>query len=380
MALCYRAWAEIDLHAFQQNLDWIKFRVGGRKIISVVKADAYGHGLRQIAASLMQFGTDIFGVANLQEAAAIRTVGKGWPILMLGAAMPDEWPQIIKLRVRPTLSSLKEARGFSELATKSNLTLPVHIKVDTGMGRLGFQPSEFLQRYSELAALKGIQIEALYSHFSSAEDDAHFTRQQTTQFHAIIEALRIKDVSIPPLHLANSAGILFEQDSLHDFVRPGLLVYGVIPKGKRNLKSSLAKELLPVLSFKSRVTLVRQLPKGATVSYGHTYRVPKKMTIATLGLGYGDGLPREASNRGSILIRGKSCKILGRVTMDQTLVDASEIESEIQEGDEAVIIGASGDARLDVNDWAETCGTIPWAILTGITYRVPRIYKGGSAS
>lgn len=192
--------------------------------------------------------------------------------------------------------------------------------------------------------------------------------------------MRIKDVSIPPLHLANSAGILFEQDSLHDFVRPGLLVYGVIPKGKRNLKSSLAKELLPVLSFKSRVTLVRQLPKGATVSYGHTYRVPKKMTIATLGLGYGDGLPREASNRGSILIRGKSCKILGRVTMDQTLVDASEIESEIQEGDEAVIIGASGDARLDVNDWAETCGTIPWAILTGITYRVPRIYKGGSAS
>src|SRR5438094_9487559 len=377
---CYRCWAEVDLEALRENLAWIRHRVGPMvKIMTVVKADAYGHGLKQIAAVLMQSGTDMFGVANLAEARAIHSVGKGWPVLMLGACLAEEVEQAVMDGVRPTLSALNEAREFSRAAVHLNRLVHAHVKVDTGMGRLGVaadQARDLIHRARELA---GIKIEGLYTHYASVEDDVAFSRAQRMRFGKLLNDLAEEGAGIPWIHANNSGALLHEPDTLFNLVRPGLLIYGLVPPGKRRLRSTLQGHLRPALELKCRVSLVKEIPRGTSLSYGRTFVARRKMRVATLTAGYADGYLRAGSNRASVLIRGKRCAVLGRVTMDQMFVDASHLPT-ARAGDEAVLIGRQGRDEISAVELAVWCETVPWEVLTNISYRVPRIYRGGQAA
>jgi len=376
--VAYRCWAEVDLSALRGNLAWIRHRAGaGVKIITVVKADAYGHGLKQIAALLMQSGTDIFGVANLTEAQAIRSVGQGWPILMLGACLPEEVDTAVRDDVMPTISSLEEAHAFEAAAAKRRKCALVHVKVDTGMGRLGVSAARAVELVQEVAALPHLSLAGLYTHFASAEDDAAFSRRQRQRFGEVLEALKAKQ--LPLIHANNSAALLHEPDSVYGGIRPGLLVYGILPSGKRRLKAAWQKHVHPALSLHCRVSLVKEVARGDSLSYGRTFIAKKTMRVATLTAGYGDGYPRAASGQAEVLIHGRRCRVLGRVTMDQILVDVSAVPS-AKVGDEVVLIGKQGHEEISATELAGWGGSVPWEILTGITYRVPRVYRGGHAA
>jgi alanine racemase len=376
----YRCWAEVDLEALRENLAWIRHRVGsGVRIMTVVKADAYGHGLRQIAGHLMRCGTDAFGVANLTEARAVRGVGRGWPVLMLGACLPDEVEWAVRDGVTMTVSSEAEARGVSQAACRMQLQARLQVKVDTGMGRLGIEPRRAVELVARIRALPGLQLEGIYTHFAAVEDDPEFTAEQRRRFQRLLPALKRTGLPIPVLHAANSGGLLHEPEAWFDMVRPGLLVYGVVPSGARAVSEELRARFRPALSLRARVSRVRDVPRGTTVSYGHTYTTPRRMRLATISAGYGDGFSRMSSGRATVLIRGRRCRVVGRVTMDQTVVDVGSAPG-VEEGDEVVLVGRQGDAEVTAVELAELWRTIPWEVLTGISYRVPRVYRGAQAS
>jgi alanine racemase len=372
MRISHRCWAEVDLDALRENLAWIRHRAGPRiKVITVVKADAYGHGLKPIAGLLMQSGTDIFGVANLTEARAIRSVGRGWPILMLGACLPDEVEAAVRDDVMPTISSLAEAERFSSVAAKIGKVTQVHAKIDTGMGRLGAHPEGALQLIRKIKACQSLKLQGIYTHFASVEDDAELSRRQIDCFKTVLGEIKAAGIRVPLVHANNSGALLLERSSIFNAVRPGLLVFGIIPPGQRPVECTVR----PALSWKCRVTLVRDIPHGTRLSYGGTFVAPKNMRVATLSAGYGDGYLRAGSNRAQVLIRGKRCPIVGRITMDQMLADVSHA-AKVSVGDEVALIGGN----ISANDVAAWAGTIPWEVLTAITYRVPRVYRGGQAA
>ena len=372
MGVSHRCWAEVDLGALRENLAWIRHRAGTRvKVITVVKADAYGHGLKPISGLLMQSGTDIFGVANLAEAQAIRSVGKGWPILMLGACLPDEVEVAVREDVMPTVSTLKEAQRFASVADKAQKVSGVHIKIDTGMGRLGAPPEEAMKLIRAVKASPSLKLEGIYTHFASVEDDAEFSRRQIQSFRSVLGEMKAAGIRVPLVHANNSGGLLVERPSIFNAIRPGLLVFGVIPPGRRPCDCTVR----PALSWKCKVTLVREVPRGTRLSYGGTFTTPRKMRVATLSAGYGDGYLRAGSNRAQVLIRGVRCPIVGRITMDQMLADVSQV-ARVSSGDDATLIGGT----ISANDVANWAGTVPWEVLTAITYRVPRIYRGQQAA
>lgn len=377
---CYRCWAEIDLSALRENLAWLRHRVGSQvKLITVVKADAYGHGLKQIAAFLMQSGTDVFGVANLSEARAIRDVGKGWPILMLGACLPEERPTAVRDGIMPTISTLDEAREFSREAVRLRRTIDVHVKVDTGLARLGIPHPSAAATIAQIRRLPRLKAAGIYTHYASAEDDPSFTQRQEARFRIVLRQLHFAGIRIPMVHANNSAGILHAPQTNFNGVRPGLLVYGIVPRGGRPLHSAELNSIKPALSFRCRIGLIKDIKKGVSLSYGATFTALKKMRIATLTAGYGDGYMRAGSNRSIVLIGGKRCRILGRITMDQMLADVSSVPT-AKAGDEAVLIGGQGNDQITVHEVARWCRTIPWEVLTNISYRVPRVYRGVEAA
>lgn len=376
----YRCWAEVDLGALRENLALIRHRVGPSvKVMTVVKADAYGHGLKQIAALLMQSGTDVFGVANLAEAYAIRSVGKGWPILMLGACLPQETETAVRDGVSVTVSSLAEGQRLSVVAQKLHKPALVHLKIDTGMGRLGARPDEARELLPQLQSLPNLVVQGIFTHFASAESDASFTQRQRQLFQKVLEPLLASGNKPEYLHANNSAGVLLEPESVFNTVRPGLLVYGIIPPGSRRIPKDLRQHLRAALSWKCRVGHVKHIPAKYSLSYGRTFRSAKPMRVATVTAGYGDGYMRAGSSRAHVLVDGTSCPILGRITMDQMIVDVSRVK-QVQAGDEVVLIGRQGSAELKATDLADWFGTIPWEVLTNITYRVPRVYLGGYAA
>jgi alanine racemase len=327
----------------------------------------------------MQSGTDVFGVANLAEAHVIRSVGKGWPILMLGACLPDEVETAVRDDVMPTISSLEEAECFALAARRLHKTARVHVKVDTGMGRLGVAPDQAAALVGQVKRLPGIRVVGLYTHYSSAEADAAFSRRQRARFQQVITELSADLKELEFIHISNSAGLLFERDTVCNTARPGLLVYGVVPAGKRLMAAGLKNHLRPALTWKCRVSLVKEIPKRATLSYGRTFAAPRKMLVATITAGYGDGYLRAGSNRARVLIGGRRCPVLGRVTMDQMIADVSHVP-QVRTGDEVVLIGRQGGDAISANDLAAWCGTVSWEVLTNITYRVPRVYRGGHAA
>jgi alanine racemase len=380
----YRCWVEVDLDAVRQNVAAIRRRLQpGTKLMAVVKADAYGHGLAQIASTLMQCGVDAFGVANLTEALLLRQIGgSGWPILLFGASLPFEVGKIVEQNVTPTLSTLEEARAFEHEAARQNKNLPVQVEVDTGMGRVGFWHEEAVGQIQKVAALPHLKIEALYTHFPSADENLKETKRELDAFLRVVGRLRQAGVMIPLLHSANSAALLNLPEAILDMVRPGLLIYGLCPTGCH------ADDVRPVLSFKARVAFVKNVGAGRAISYGQTFVAQRPMKIATVVAGYGDGFSRNLSNAAEVLIRGQRCEVVGRVTMDQIMVDVTAL-AEVNSGDEVVFIGrqacpdqVGGGAEIRASEVAAWAGTIAWEILCGITKtaRVPRVYQGVSAA
>ncbi|MCX7824392.1 MAG: alanine racemase [Verrucomicrobiae bacterium] len=388
----YRCWVEVSFNALRGNLAWIRGRVGRRaKILAVVKADAYGHGLPQIAGALMQGGVDIFGVATLGEALGVRAVGAGWPILLLGSSLPAEIEATVRHNIMPTISSLDEARRFQREAARQKKSLPVHVKVDTGMGRLGFWHEEAVAPIRRIAAMPNLRLEGIYTHFPSAEDDVAFSLEQVERFRRVLHQLAAPHPSatmrhqppmrIPLRHAENSAGLLSVREGrprlgrLFNVVRPGLAYWSCQP----TLPSVAG--LQPTLSFKSRVILVKRITAGCSISYGRTFVADRPMRVAIVGAGYGDGYSRALSNRAQVLIRGRRCRVLGRVTMDQTIVDVSEpVFRDLLVGEEVVLLGAQGREAITATEVAAWEETIPWEVLTSITKRVPRVYIGATSA
>ncbi|MGC6423387.1 MAG: alanine racemase [Lentimonas sp.] len=366
----HRCWAEIDLAAFERNLKRIQAALpNGVRYISVVKADAYGHGMPQMVRRLMQSGVDYFAVANVHEAADIRHMGMGWPILILSALLPDEDRYLLDYDLTATISTPEEATRLNALGEKHGKSIKVHLKIDTGMGRLGVWHTEAATLLHTVQSLPHLLLEGIYTHFSSADQDPDFTQEQRQRFLAALPKNR--DGLI--IHADNSAGLdSLSGDSPFNAVRVGLLQLGVPPYPNSALGRAKVE---PVFSFHTRIGLIKTLPAGTDISYGRTHRLDKETKIATLTSGYADGIPIQLSNKGSVLIQGQRCPILGRVTMDQTIIDVTHIES-IEVGAPALLVGRAGMAEITVSEFSEMAQTIAWETLCSITKRVPRVYIG----
>lgn len=369
----HRCWVEIDLAALERNLFKIRSTLPARFLyVAVVKANAYGHGLHQTVARLMQSGADCFAVANVFEAAEIRQIGSGFPILILGPILPGEENLVTEHDLIVTISTAEEVERFNKLALESNSKIKVHFKIDTGMGRIGVWYENAPDLYKKILESKGLELCGVFTHFSSADDNAEYTKLQRTRFLDTLDKLPGILGKNLMIHADNSAGLeSLSANSPFNAVRVGLLQFGVLP-----YPGSILAEVKPeaVLSFHTRVGLVKMLPKGAFISYNRTYQLKRDTKIAVLTAGYGDGVPRELSNCGQVIIRGKRCPILGRVTMDQTIVDATAIDN-IQVNDVATFIGKQEESEIDAREFSKWAGDIPWAIFCSISKRVDRIYR-----
>ncbi|GHC56949.1 alanine racemase [Roseibacillus persicicus] len=360
-----RACAEINLQALDHNLSFAR-QHSGQQTMAILKAGAYGHGLVNFARHLDSKGLPYFGVANVYEARQLSDAGIQTPIYLLGATFPEEREEIVQCGWTPCLSSLSEIDDFVRLCAKHNRSLTAHLSVDTGMGRGGFLPDQIPSALNHLALPqnKSIELKGIGSHLPSADEDEDFTKSQFAAFDHLVREHFAQRENFH-VHLANSAGLLDYRSTTTNLVRPGLLMYGVSPLAEWQ------DQLQPVMTLKSRVSLVRNLPKGHGVSYGRTSILEKDSAVATIGVGYGDGYPRNISGKGAhILINGKAAPILGRVTMDQIMADVSHLP-DCQPGDEVELFGPN----LSVTQVAQWADTIPWEVLTRITPRVTRIYS-----
>jgi len=368
-----RCWAEIDLAALERNLRLIRASLPPHmRYVAVVKADAYGHGLPQTVARLMHAGADLFAVANVSEAEAIRELGPGWPILLLSPLLPEEDRYLAELDLAATVSTEDEVARFDAVGRAAGRPVSVHMKIDTGMGRLGVWHERAPELYLKIREAGHVRLAGVFTHFSSPDDDPAFTSEQRRRFLAVLqncEGLPLRDIFI---HADNSAGIeTLPGGSPFNAVRVGLLQFGVLPH-PNSLLAQVHTE--PVFSFHTRVGIVKDLPGGTSISYGRTHTLSRDSRVAVLTAGYGDGLPRAASNRAQVLVRGRRCPVLGRVTMDQTVVDATDVPG-VESGDEVVLVGRQQGEEISLSEFSRWADTIPWETLCSVTKRVPRIYK-----
>lgn len=367
----YRCWVEIDLSALERNLGRIRSGMPpGIQYVSVIKADAYGHGFQAVATRLMQAGVDLFAVANVEEGRQLRELGRGWPILILSPILPEEKERVFEDHLIPTLSSLREVNLWNEWAGEHHRIIPIHLKIDTGMSRVGVWYEDVAPVLKALRKAPHLQLAGVYTHFACAVSDPVFTENQRTRFLDILqkEAQLEEDLLI---HADNSAGLeSFRPGSPFNAVRVGLLQCGILPYPD----SLLAKvRVEPVFSFHARVGLVKDLPAGVGISYNHKYTTTKPTRIAVLTAGYGDGIPIRLSNRGEVLIHGQRCPIRGRICMDQTIVEVTHLEG-VKEGDPVTLVGNQEGDRIDLAEFARLADSIPYEILTSVTKRVTRLY------
>jgi alanine racemase len=337
-----------------------------------VKANAYGHGMPEVATRLLQAGVDCFAVANVAEAAVLREIGHDADILLLSPTLPGELPRALALGLDVTLNSLAEAQALASLATASGRTAKVHIKVDTGMGRSGVWHTQAAELFAFVQSVKAFEWRGVYTHFSDADTDAGYTAGQRKIFLGLLELIPASVRAGLLVHADNSAGLeSFSASAPFNAVRVGLMQYG-LPPSAGSFLASLRPE--PVLSFHARVVLVKDLPAGTAVSYNRTKTLTRPTRVAIVAVGYGDGVPTAASNRGQFLVRGMRCPILGRVTMDQTIVDVTDVPA-VAVGDIATILGAQGADRITVAEFCAWSDCIPWEALCTLTQRVQRVYR-----
>jgi alanine racemase len=357
----HRCWAEIDRAALRHNAKAVRDRIGKAEMLAVVKANAYGHGLMGVAEALAN-DVQLFGVANLEEALALRERFH-LPVIILGPSLPEEMPTIVERGFIPTISTFDEAQAFDRIGKTS-----INFKVDTGMGRMGAVEDEAVEIFKRVAALAKIDTHSISTHMPVSDVDAEYTKNQLVRFRKVVQRLRENVPGGYKAHVLQSAGTLGFNETVDEVVRAGIILYGISPLPEYQ------KLLKPALTWKTRIGLIRDVPKGASISYGRTFMTPKPMRVATLTAGYADGYPRHLSNRDAqMLVRGERCPLLGRVTMDLMVIDVSHIP-DAQVGDEVVLMGKQGDAEVSCVELSDKAGTITWEITTRIGQRVKRVF------
>lgn len=368
----FRVYAEVDLDAIRENMAEMKKNLPpGTGLIGVVKADGYGHGAVPVARAICAL-VEGYAVATAEEALVLRRHRVDKPILILGPVHESYYRALIDQEIRPVMFTYKEMEKFSFKAEQAGKKAPIHLAVDTGMCRIGMKPDEESADMVQAAEkLPGIFIEGLFTHFATADEEKkEKTERQLERFRHFVELLDARGVEIPIKHCANSAGIIDRLGTEYRWVRAGISMYGLYPSDEVN-KSQV--KLFPALTLKSHITYVKSIGPGDEVSYGGTYRAEEERRIATIPVGYGDGYPRNLSGKGEVLIRGRRAPILGRVCMDQMMVDVTHI-SDASEGDEVTLIGRDGQEVLAVEDLARAGGGFHYEILCNLGKRIPRVY------
>lgn len=372
-----RVYAKIDLDAILYNMEQMKCRIGSpAQIMAVVKMDGYGHGALPIV-RMFEKMKDIWGyaTASLEEAVVLKDAGVKKPVLVLGCIFPEQYEEMIIRDIRATVYMTQMAKGMSAVAKKLGKTAYFHIKIDTGMGRLGFLPNkESVEAICNIHHFPHVQVEGLFTHFAKADEgDRSYTNMQHEKFLWIKDALESKEVSMPYCHCDNSAGIIDFPDMKHNLVRAGISTFGMYPSEEvchRNVR------LKPALELISHVTFVKEVDAGTVISYGGTFTAQRNMKIATIPVGYGDGYSRGLSNKADVLIHGKRARVVGRVCMDQFMVDVTDIPG-VEFMDKAVLIGSWGEERISVEELGGLCGRFNYEFVCCLGRRIPRVYVKG---
>ena len=367
-----RCWAEINLAALERNLRLIRDSLPPHvRYVSVVKADAYGHGIHPTAARLMQSGVDLFAVANVKEASEIREIATGWPILILGPLLEEENEALLEMDLIPTLSSHTELERLRSLSHKYQKVIPAHLKIDTGMGRYGIWWEDAIELINQIQQSPEIKLCGALTHFAEASD-LEYTANQRGHFLTILQKTQIHRQADFWVHADNSSSLRsFDRNAIFNAVRIGLLQFGVSPP-QGSILADVPVE--PVLSFHARLAMIKKLPKGTSLSYGRQFTLKKDSRIGIISAGYGDAIPLPSGNRAFGLVNGQPYPLVGRITMDQTLIDLTEAPAEIQLDQTVTLIGKQAKGEILLTELARHGQTIPWELLCSITKRVPRIY------
>jgi len=362
-------WAEIDLGAFRHNFKEIKRKLKkGTSLLPVVKADGYGHGMEEIARASLSCGAKLLGVANIEEGIFLRKKGITAPILILGSVYPlSNFTHILRYNLTPAICSLQASQELSKIAQRRKKKVRVHIKVDTGMGRIGVSAENAVSLVKKVIQLPGIIIEGIFTHLAAADSDYQFTMEQIGKFQSVINELKGDNINIKYKHAANSTAILRYSDAHFNLARPGISLYGLAPFEGAEREINLK----PVMQLKTKIVFIKRVKKGTSVSYGRTWRAERDSIIGTLPIGYADGYNRLLSNRGEVLIRGKRIPIVGRVCMDMCMVDITSLP-DVKVGEEVVLIGSQGKENITADEIAKLIGTISYEVVCGISKRVPR--------
>ncbi len=369
----YRVHAVIDLDAVCHNINEVKRVIGPEvKVMPVIKADGYGHGAVPIAKELNQIGVDAFAVAILEEGITLRNHGIKQPIVILGYTSEYQYSSLIQYEIEPTVFCFEMAESLSKIASALGKDAKVHIKLDTGMNRIGFKPTkESLEIVKKISKLPNIKIEGIFTHFACADEaDKTSAGRQKAEYDKFIRWLFEEGIDIPVKHVSNSASIIDMDDWRMDMVRSGIITYGLYPSNE------VAKDILdlkPAMELKTHIVHIKEVEAGEGVSYNHTFITTRKTKIATIPVGYADGYPRVLSSKGRVLIRGQYAPIIGRICMDQFMVDVTDIEG-VSVLDDVTLIGTDGDNQISVEEVADIAGTINYEIVCGISKRVPRVY------
>lgn len=377
-----RTWAQIDLDAATHNFKQILRTADGTPVIAVVKADAYGHGAVRMSKLYAQLGAAALAVSNIEEGIELRRHELRLPILILGYTPPEEAARLAAYDIEQAVFSCEFAKALSDAAVGAGVHVKIHLKLDTGMGRIGFdcRQSDRLQEAAQLAAqaarLPGLISRGAFTHFSTADRDSdpngEFTAAQYERFATATALIRAKGVALPVCHCCNSAGLMLHADKHMDAMRAGIILYGLTP----NAGLAFIDDFKPVMELKSTVSMVKTLKAGDYVSYGRTFQAPHDCVVATVAVGYADGYPRVASGKGRVLIHGQFAPILGRVCMDQMMIDVTDIEN-VQMGDTVTLFGRDGDRQLPAEELAKLAGTINYETVCDVGPRVPRVYIQG---
>jgi alanine racemase len=359
--------AVVNLGAIACNVAEIRKRIGKRRdLMAVVKADGYGHGAVEVSRTALKSGANCLGVATPEEGQQLRKAGIDVPVLVLGLIRPEEAFKVADSNLEQTICSLELAEALNQTASSAGIRINIHIKLDTGMGRVGLVPRDALAFVKKVSRFKTLDVKGIFSHFSCADEvDKTFAREQVEIFDKLVRDIEASGVTIPKKHIANSAGVLDLPESYYDLVRPGIMIYGLYPSNE----VSHSIELKPAMTFMTRVIFVKRVPPGCPISYGRTFTTRKETTVATLPVGYADGYPRLLTGRGEVLVKGRRIALLGRICMDMCMIDVSELKN-VQPGDEVVLFGQG----LPVEEIAEKIGTINYEVVCAVGKRVPRVY------
>lgn len=379
MNMVKRTWAEISLNAIEHNYNVIRNKVADdTKVCCVIKADGYGHGAVELSQIYEKLGADFFAVSNIDEGIEIRKSGSKLPIVILGYTPVSEAKNLAAYNISQAVFSLEYAKEFSEKCVEEDCICKMHIKVDSGMSRIGFMCQEFprdeysIEEICEACCLPNLEVEGLFTHFCVSDEDAEgreFTNKQYENFIHVRDSLKKRGVDISVVHCSNSGAIEDYPETCCDMVRAGIILYGLAPSSK--LADRL--DLVPAMTLKTVVAFVKEVQKGATISYGRTFTADRKMKIATVPIGYADGFIRQNAKDGYMMVNGKKAKIVGRICMDQTMLDVTDIE-DVKTGDEVVVFGTGENGEPTADSLAENTGTINYETVCLVGKRVPRIY------